>query len=228
MAKTKSMMSAGARLGEGVRRKRNSTPRVEQTGVDSSVVKYHGIGNVVTTASSLGAAVFSRLYAPGDRTGLSLSVGPDVCGYYSTGKFMPGTSVRWEPNVSFTTSGRVFVGFTDNPEVIASISGLLNAYVATPGAGTYVPYADQVKAMGSVISFPIWQETNVPFPNRLRRKRFDVNETIVATDTNVLDRSVQVAMFVCIDGVQTGASVPTGSFWFHDVVNVEGLHGTLT
>jgi hypothetical protein len=76
-----------------------------------------------------------------------------------------------------------------------------------------------------VISFPIWQETEINFPSKLRRKMFDTNNSITF-DVNILDRCAQIAMFVAVDGAPATTSV--GSFWFHDKLHVEGIQPTLT
>jgi len=196
------------------RRRRNRAPQSESAG-DSTVVKYSTIGSGITTDSS-GLGYTKRFYIPGNATGLAAGIGPALASYYSTGKFTPGTTIRWEPSVSFTTSGRVYVGFTDNPEVIAAINVIspLSSYVAA------------VKSLGDVVSFPVWQETDVHFPTKLRRKMFDTNSTADTTDANVLDRSCQITMFAAIDG--TPASTSLGGFWYHDRIHVEGIQSVLT
>ena len=214
--------------GAGVRRKRSAPPKIENTGVDSSVVKYHAIGDVLSSVSAIGSQCYFRTYAGGNVGGLSIAIGPDVCSYYSTAKFLPGTRVKWEPSVAFTTSGRVFVGFTDNPEVMASINALKVAFDTTPNAANYAAYAAQIKALGSTISFPVWQETEIPVPSRLRRQRFDVNASLDILSVDQLDRSAQQAMYAIFEGLPTGSAVAMGNFWYHDNVAVEGLHGSLT
>jgi len=186
---------------------------------DSSTIRYSAIGDSVTVPATAPLIVNpARHFIPGYASGFANATGPDLVGYYSTGKFLPGTRIRWEPSVSFTTPGRVFVGFTDNPEVISQLEGLRGTNRTT--------YASRVKGLSTVISFPVWQETEVDFPMKMRRKRFDINETVDLSDSNVVDRSVQVSMFACIEGAP--ASTDCGSFWFHDVVDVEGIHPQLT
>lgn len=195
----------------GVRRRRTTAPRMSPNG---SVIEYSVLGATVTSdAASLGRS--SRVYCPGTPDFLANATGPNVCSFYSTGKFLPGSKIRWEPSVSFTTSGRIYVGFTDNPEVAKTIF---------PLAGT--TYVNAIKGLGDVISFPVWQETDVNFPSRLRRKMFDTNISIDYTNVDVLDRSVQTFMFVAVDGVP--ASTALGSFWYHDKVMVEGLQAVAT
>lgn len=200
----------------GVRKRRLRQPTMNQNGANT-ILRYSSIGLTVTTDAS-GNAQPDRKYVPGYQSGLVTGVGPDVASFYSTGKFLPGTHARWEPSVSFTTTGRVFVGFTDNPEIIEAME---TNRISSPAL-----YRNQVKGLENVISFPVWQETEIPFPTKLRRKRFDTNET-VSNDANVYDRCCQIAMFACIEG-GPAAVTTMGSFWYHDVLDVEGLHAVTT
>lgn len=196
----------------GMRRRRTSAPQIRDANGDSTIIKYSAIGTVVNSGS--GTNTFDRVYAPGFAGGLSNSIGPDTVSVYSTGKFLPGTIARWEPSVSFTTSGRVFVAYTDNPEVAATYFSLTPAQKVAA-----------IKGMSNMRSFPVWQETDVHVPLTLRRKRFDTNMSIT-TDVNVFDRSVQTFMLCAVEGAP--ASTDLGSFWFHDCVAVEGLHPAIT
>lgn len=197
----------------GVRKRRTSGPTASNRG-SNTLLKYHSIGITVnTTAAGLGAT--QRRYAPGYSTGLSNAVGPTVAASYSTGKFLPGTAIRWEPSVSFTTTGRVYVGFTDNPEVMVALDSITSESQAV----------NAVKGLENVRSFPVWQETDISFPTTLRRRRFDVNESM-AVNVDVYDRSIQQYMYIVVEGAP--ASTSLGSFWYHDVLEVEGLHPVLT
>lgn len=209
----------------GVRRRRNRQPTMNSAG-DNTVIKYSALGGTLVNNTAVGGTVHSRWYVPGLAAGLPSSAGPTIVGSYSTGKFLPGTRIKWEPSVSFTTSGRVLVGFTDNPEVISTFQLLIDAYISSPVPANFVPYVNAVRGLGSVMSFPVWQETMINFPTKLRRKRFDVNRT-VTSDPDVIDRSAQTAMFVAVDGV-TDATVGLGSFWYHDVVDAEGVQPVVT
>lgn len=209
----------------GVRRRYTKMPMASGSG-DSSVIRYSTLGGNVGTGPTVSGTAYSRYYCPGNADGLVNASGPALTSFYSTGKFTPGTTIKWEPSVSFTTSGRVIVGFTDNPEMITSIKALQNSYEGSPSTGTFSPFLAAVKGLGSVHAFPVWQETSVPFPQRLRRKRFDSNSSISSTDTNVVDRSVQTAMFVAVEGPPLNTTL--GSFHFHDVVDVEGITAQLT
>lgn len=217
--------TAGEITQAGVRRRRNRQPTMSGSG-DSTVIKYSALGGTLVNNVAVGGTVHSRWYVPGLAAGLPQSAGPAIVGSYSTGKFLPGTRIKWEPSVSFTTSGRVLVGFTDNPEVISTFQGLIDNYVSAPIPANFIPYLNAVRGLGSVVSFPVWQETMINFPTRLRRKRFDVNRTVTA-DPDIIDRSAQTAMFVVVDGV-TESTVGLGSFWYHDIVDAEGVQPVVT
>lgn len=198
----------------GVRRRRTRAPNMKG-GEAGTIVEYSAIGATVTT-SGTGLANHKRVFIGGSPYDLTNTVGPSICSYYSTCKFIPGTKIRWEPSVSFTTPGRVYVGFTDNPETMTNIQS----------AATQADWNNLVKGLGDVISFPVWQETEINFPTKLRRKMFDTNSAVSFVDVNALDRSAQIGMFVAVDGAPVTTSV--GSFWYHDKVLVEGIQPTLT
>lgn len=213
-------MSARNPVSGGVRKRRNKMPMLQGTG-DATVVRYSSLGSSLSTGTGSNQGLVSRYYVPGYTSDLVNGSGASIVSFYSTGKFLPGTSVKWEPSVSFTTSGRVVVGFTDNPEIISAIGTL-----ASNASTSYAPYLAAVKGLGSVRSFPVWQETTVPFPSRLRRKRFDINATVNTLQADTLDRCAQTAMFVAVEGAPTSTAL--GSFWYHDVVDVEGVTSLVT
>lgn len=188
----------------GVKRNRGMQPRMRPTSNNSTSLVYNCIG--LNLATDVGGNVYYiRYYIPGFAGGLDASAGIDVAGFYSSGKFGSGCKLRWEPSCSFGTNGRVYCGFCDNPEAVAAIS-------ASPSVAS-------IRALGDALSFPVWQETEIPFPSRLRRKMFDVNQT-VTTDPNALDRSMQTCFFIAIEA---DAEKAVGSMWFHDELVVEGL-----
>jgi hypothetical protein len=193
----------------GMRRNRNKQPTISRTTNDSSVIRYQAIGTTLTTDAA-GIGYFNRFYVPGHTNLLASVIGSSIVAAYSTAKFLPGTTIRWEPSVSFTSTGRLYVAFTDNSEVAAAINALtVPARIAA------------VRGMGNVVSFPVWQETSVNFPTRLRRKTFDTNQTIDVGDVPTLDRSMQQLMLVAVDGAAAATSL--GSFVHHDVLSVEGI-----
>lgn len=210
------------------RRRRNTMPSTQQTTNDSAVIRYKSLGSNTTVLNAAGA-VQARWWAGGINAKLANQAGPDVVSYYATCRFRPGTTVKWEPTSSPTAGGRIFVGFTTNPEQMVALYNSLEAYEVTPNSTTYGAYSNLVKGLSNMISFPMWQEKDIMVPMNMRRKRFDVNASFAVNSVNEAERSVQVAMFACADGftgITTGASI--GSFWFSDVVDVEGLSGTAT
>lgn len=206
----------------GVRKRRTRAPKMSGTG-DATNISYSALGSTIGTGSP-GYGAVNRYYIPGFGLNLTSTVGPDIVAYYSTAKFTPGTKIRWEPSVSFTTPGRVSVGFTDNPEAIVTISNLFTTANTTGLAADWLAYANAVKGLGSLKSFPVWQETDVEFPTRLRRKMFDTNATVQNTP-DVYDRTCQTVMFTVVEGA---SNLFVGSFWFHDRLAVEGIQNTLT
>lgn len=192
---------------------------------DTSVVKYSTMGSDAATGGIVAGTALIRYYVPGNAAGLVNSAGSSLTSFYSTGRFMPGTTVRWEPAVSFTVSGRVLVGFTDNPEVIVTMTNLRDTLFSAPNAANLSAYISAVKGLGSIMAFPVWQATNVPFPTRVRRKRFDIN-VAVANNVDTYDRSAQTVMFVGLEGVPFNTTF--GSFHYHDIIDVEGVHPIAT
>lgn len=209
----------------GRRRMASRQPNVKQVDRDRALINYNAMGTTVTS-SALGNAVYRRFYCPGFGVDLLQSGGPTICSYYNTGVFKPGTSIKWCPSVSFTTSGRWFVGFVDNPEQMVSITGLYDAYISVPNALNYAAYAQAVKGLGSCISFPVWQETEITFPTRLRRKRFDVNLS-QTLNVDIYERSNQMYMVTAFEGGPLAATT-LGHFEYHDVVDVEGVSAVAT
>lgn len=206
----------------GVRKRRTRAPSMTGTG-DATQLAYSALGSTVSTlAPGYGGTI--RAYIPGLTFGLTNSIGPNIVGYYSSAKFLPGTKIRWEPSVSFTTSGRVSVGFTDNPEAIVTLSTLWNTATSSGLAADWLAYANAIKGLGSMRSFPVWQETEIEFPTKLRRKMFDTN-LVPALNVDVYDRSCQTAMFAVVEGA---TNVFAGSFWYHDKLAVEGIQNTQT
>lgn len=210
----------------GVRRNRNRPPALQPTSADATVLHYSALGRNLAT-DTFGNEGFDRHYIAGNSTGLINATGSSVASFYSTSKFQPGTTIRWEPSVSFTTPGRVYVSFTDNPEVMVAINALYTAYVT--GGKTqaqYNAYSAAVKGLGNIRSFPVWQETAMALPTNTRRKRFDVNLAAAFNNVDVMERCTQYAMYVCVDGASVSTTL--GSFWFSDSLSLEGLTNVLT
>lgn len=198
----------------GVRRRRNTQPTMQPRSQDGSIVKYSALGTGTVTDANGRVAAF-RYYSGGSTVGVRSLVGPTVCSNYSTFRFLPGSKSRWEPNVSFTTPGRVYCAFITNPEVMAT-------YLAAASALEQIAI---ILGQSNVQSFPVWQETEINVPMTMRRKRFDVNQTIGGV-VDAMDRSVQTMFVYCVEGGPVSTNV--GGFWYHDVVDVEGMHSTVT
>lgn len=205
----------------GVRKRRNTSPKS-----DGTIVEYSAQQNNFFTVIPAGYSGEVRRYIPGFSPPLAITVGPEIVSAYSSAKFLPGTKIRWEPSVSFTSTGRVMVGFSDNPEVALQIEGLFGTALGSGLPADWIAYTNAVKGLGSLVSFPVWQETEVNFPTRLRRKMFDTNATIAPTSVDMYDRCLQTCMFIAIEGMTSTAN--PGNFWFHDKVAVEGLHARIT
>lgn len=220
--------NAGAPVQAGVRRKRNTQPTMSRTSADGAVVRYNAIGTNIFTYAALGIGPSTRCYAGGYAANLVQSIGSEIVKRYSSCVFRPGTKIRWEPSCSFNTSGRIYVGFTDNPETASTIENLRAVWDGAPTvSANWTAYSNAVKALGNLVSFPVWQETEIPFPERTRRKRFDCNGTLSTFDADQLDRSMQQFMFVACEGGPASATF-LGNMWYHDVVDVEGLHAVVT
>lgn len=177
--------------------------------------------------SASGAAEW-RFYVPGLDLRLASTAGVDVVSHYATAVFKPGTHIRWEPTISPTKGGRGFVGFTDNPEIMRDIIVAYSDYETTPTLANYAIYSNKVKGLANMQSFPAWQEWECAIPTRLRRKRFDANRNVELFNVDQLDRCAQVVMFAAFDGIDLESGSGLGSFWYHDVVDVEGLSGVAT
>lgn len=204
----------------GVRKRRNTAPKMNGT-----IVEYSSQQANFPAPTAAGFTGEIRRYIPGFISPMASTIGPAIVGSYSSAKFLPGTKSRWEPSVSFNTTGRVFVGFSDNPEVTTQIEGLFGAALVSGLAADWALYLSAVKGLGSVVSFPVWQETEVAFPTRLRRKMFDTNEA-VTSNVDIYDRCLQTCMFIGVEGLNVTAN--PGGFWFHDKVLVEGMHARTT
>lgn len=205
----------------GVRRRRTTTPKMNGT-----LIEYNTQQAPLPVPTAAGYSGYLRRYIPGSPSDIANTIGPDIVSAYSSAKFLPGTKLRFEPSVSFNTTGRVFCGFIDNPEVAAQLEALLFAAILSGLAADWAAYMLALKGLGSVISFPVWQETEVAFPTRLRRKMFDTNATFTTPVVDVYDRCLQTCMFVGIEGLNTTGN--PGGFWYHDKLEVEGLHSRLT
>ena len=77
----------------GIRKKQNRAPTVTRGG-NGTIIKYNSMGNVLATGAAASTVESGRFYVPGFNGGLANSIGPSLVGYYSTGRFQPGTKIR--------------------------------------------------------------------------------------------------------------------------------------
>ncbi len=212
----------GTPTGGRTRRRRNRQTAVKSVSGETSIIKYAGLGYSLASDAN-GNAGGIRPYIGGNAVGTFTATpsGVSVASNYNEYRFMPGSRIRWEPSVSFVTPGRVYCCFCDNPEVNVAIYTALNTYLGAPTSLNYNLYANYVKAMGSLVSFPVYKEAEIEVPQKARRKTFDVNVNINLTDVNVVNRSAQTIFWYCFDGCPVSTGL--GSFWYHDTLMVDGL-----
>lgn len=197
------------------------TLKVKRTGQrvkgmgDQQLLRYRCGGTTIVVTSS-GSTALSRWYIPGfkDPAAISESTGVSIADFYSTGVFKPGTTAHWVPSVGFTTSGRIFVGWCDNAEAIAFYD-----------AASVINRGVFVRSLANCVSHPIYTEFTYNIPTKIRRKRFDVNNDVVTSDApvEVIDRCVQGAFLIYIEGMTLLADTGVGQFLFNDVLDVEGI-----
>lgn len=224
------------------RKSRHTPPKMATLNGDSSLVTYRVPGKMERAISSIGLSYGYRLYSGGNLAGLppssnySYLVGPNVVGNYSTCKFMPGTTIVWEPVVGSTFSGRVHYCFTQSPEVIYSLRVMQQAVANNPTDPNIVArFQDALATMGTANSFPVWMEKTINVPTNCRHKMFTVDGSLDAAGDNknslisAFDRSVQTGFFYFISVPPDQPELyPLGTFIYHDKVLVEGLSGVPT
>ncbi len=217
--------SDGMPIVGGRRRRRNRAPTIKSSGLETSMLKYSALGATLTTDANGNSGGF-RPYVGGNYLGTftATPTGVVIASSYNEFRFLPGTRARWEPSVGFTSSGRIYVAFCDNPEVNYQIYQAYQTYQGAPTGLNYNLYANNVKAMGSLLSFPVYKETDVQLPDKIRRREFDINVNISMTDVNAINRSVQTIMWIAIDGCAANSGV--GSFLYHDNLMVSGMSAT--
>lgn len=242
---TKKRGNRGGNLTSGPQNDRNSRhtqPKISNLNKDSSIITYRVPGKGERAVASVGFSYGYRLYSGGNLAGLpgssnfSYLVGPAVVGNYSTCKFLPGTTINWEPTVGSTFAGRVHYCFAQSPEVVYSLRVMQQAVANNPTDPNIVNrFIDAMSTMGTANSFPVWMEKTISVPSNLRHKMFTVDGSIDAASDNknsliaAIDRSVQVGFFYYISVPPDMPELyPLGSFIYHDKVMVEGLSGVPT
>lgn len=223
MVKNNANLTAGP---QGVRRRRNRPPQMQNVGSDASIITYTGLGAPLAN-SALGGNANFRLFTGGNNSGFQVQYpGPQMVKFYSTCRFLPGTTIRWEPQIGSTSSGRVHACFIDNPEKLLQYLNIFEAHIAAPTSTTLTDCINAVRTTANSISFPAWMEREIPFPQHMRRKEFSTDLVIdltgsTAVNANSIDRSVQQGFFYVIEA--SDAPGGYGSMWFHDRVMAQGI-----
>lgn len=202
-------------------------PKTVQMSEDTFVTKYRLQGPSIVNGTL--EANF-RMYIIGYNGGLLHANDPGItmCRHYSVGKFMPGTKIRWEPNVGSTAPGRLFYCWVDSPEKGFNIYTAYAQYLADPTPAHLNVLRGLTTTVGNLNSFPIWMEKEIPFPTDTRRKKFAVDNgpdlSSASTAINTLDRVCQKFFFYFMNTAGAAEPVSYGSMWFHDTVQLEGLN----
>lgn len=173
---------------------------------DGSVVSgsiMHTLSSTLANAASFALFCDCSNTSGGAASNYNQSVAANIAGLtglYAEYKYLSMT-VEWLPIISpgvIDAGSRVYVGYTDNPEVIASLSA--SAAVAT---------RDAVKGNRNMRSFNAWEHFRMNVPLTNRHNKFNVNTNSVLSDSNTIDRSVQGLVYGGIDGVSAAATLGT-------------------
>nr|QIC52841.1 MAG: capsid protein [Apple tombus-like virus 1] len=118
--------------------------------------------------------------------------------FYQEFKYLK-SAVQWIPQVAPGVAdggSRVTMCYVDNAETMA----FLNA----AGVAALVAFA---KTSRTAVTFNAWEhyKFNVPLSNR--RKTFDVNNSTVATNVDIVDRSIQGMVIVIVESVSAAATI---------------------
>lgn len=194
---------------------RNRRPRAKIAGgtlTDTSNIQYHAyVDQAPTSAGGIISGV--NYLVGGDTTNISSSIGPTIVGSYRECLFRSGTKITWSPNVGFTTTGRIYVAYIDNPEVMVGYLGTL----------TDTAKLAYIKALTNHVNHPVYKEFTYNMPSiGTRRKRFDVNATGTQT-VDTFDRSLQGAFVWVVAGAPGTTDV--GAMSLTHQVTVYGLGG---
>jgi len=157
-----------------------------------------------------GQASGSALLVPGFTADLNTSAVSNIAQYYSTARFLPGTTFHYVPQVSLSTSGILYTAYSDNVEVIS-------AYMV----GNNAARVNIVRQQANVKVSPVWSTISIALPSSMRRKMFDVNQNCNTASTDELDRSAQGLFMYALDGVPNGSNICRP--WVHKKLQLEGL-----
>lgn len=128
--------------------------------------------------------------------------------------YLPGTHIRYQPNVGLNTAGTIYISYVDNPEIVKD-------YVAL----TATARAEVVKGMANMKSYPLWQE----FTHHIgaaRLKSFSTDVTSDFTNADTLNRVMQGCFLIAIEGVVQTATTTYGRIALQNVLRLEELSAT--
>lgn len=217
------------------RKSRYSQPKMSSLNGDTSVVAYRLPGRIEDLYPVIQGTGGYRLFAGGNRSGLPggglTFAGVDIVSKYNTCKFLPGTTITWEPSIGSNNPGRLHYCFVDSPEMVYTLTQLAAAWELDSGnIIKFNAYQNAIATCGNACSFPLWMEKSIQVPTKLRRREFTVDPQLEASGdnrnsiTSSYDRSVQVGFFYFIVAPNTVPST-VGSFIYSDKVQVSGLSG---
>ncbi len=188
-------------------KKQRNTPQNNNS--DTLVLKTIGFSNDMTAASSL----YSTVIAVDGRTGGTGAGagGASIMNNYRS-YFYQSMVIRFVPKLGPGTSasgGRIFMSYTDNPEVYDSWNALTDANKLVT-----------IKKMYDHKVGPVWKQWIYRVPLTRRRSWFDVNYNIT-DDVNVDDRSVQGYVFVVAETIN--ATDIVGNLEVKSVIHLKGM-----
>ncbi len=171
------------------------------------------VSDVTATSNLYGSQIAVDCRSNGAAIG---SVSASIANCFSSYRFNR-MSCTWIPKMapgSAGGGGRVFIAYTDNPEISASYSALTDANKLIA-----------LKSWKNTKVYPVWKEWTYNVPLTHRRPWFDVNYTITdAVDVN--DRSTQG--FVLFVAETIGATDTVGNIMTDAVLVLRGLDANVT
>lgn len=188
------------------------TPR-GRIGLNTVIAGNESLSSITTDIN--GRLAGAKYLVPGYSSDLSNTSVQPVAALYNTGKFLPGTAFHWVPQASLSSTGVVFVSFTDNVETISLFQA----------AATVIAQLNIVRQQTNCKQYPLWQLFTMALPPVSRRKMYDVNSD-TTFDTNALDRSCQGAFLYAVDGAPVSAAVCRP--YIHSRLMLEGLKSVTT
>jgi len=118
-------------------------------------------------------------------------------------------TVRWQPSVGMTTTGTVYMGYIDNAEMIAKWGSY--------GADRYTI----IKNLPDMVSTSIYAPMTCVWRKPARRRWYNLDKSITATDASQVERSVMGLFVYFIEGGPSGLNV--GSFVLEETHLLSGL-----